>query len=366
MSSEFEAKLCSECFRDQGLRLDAALGGFDDPSECANCHKTEGKKLDLPHIEELAHRFFVRGTVFRTDYGGAPLVQFNTHQETSIDLSPQLAEDVKLFEKVLGIGFFYYGPRLWMVGEVTPLNELLEEATRASVIQRIVTQYPLVMLKPADVLYRLRLAPQEPEAHLEYDSPPEQFLGRGRLDSPELPILYGSQDIEVCVHECRTTVDDEAYLATLKPTRDLRLLDLSALLDEDATEFESLDMALHMLFLAASHAYPITREIAKAAKVAGFDGVIYPSYFSFARTGAMPFETVLGISIRRIKELGAHAMSHVVPNVGLFGRPLEDGLIRVDCLNKIILNRVIYDLRFGPVLGQSPFLQDLGDEFSDL
>ena len=119
MNPEFETKLCSECFHDQGLRLDAALGGFDEPAECPKCHKTEGKKLDLPHIEELAYRFFVRGTVFRTDYGGAPLVQFNQHQETSIDLTPQLAEDVELFEKMLGIGFFYYGPRLWMVGEVT-------------------------------------------------------------------------------------------------------------------------------------------------------------------------------------------------------------------------------------------------------
>lgn len=366
MNPEFEAKLCSECFHDQGLRLDAALGGFDDPAECPKCHKTEGKKLDLPHIEELAYRFFVRGTVFRTDYGGAPLVQFNQHQETSIDLTPQLAEDVELFEKMLGIGFFYYGPRLWMVGEVTPLNELLDEATRAAVIQRVVTEYPAVQFKTADVLYRLRLAPQEPGAHHEYDSPPDQFLGKGRLDSSDLPILYGSQDIEVCVHECRTTVDDEAYLATLKPTRDLRLLDLSAPLDEDATEFESLDMALHMLFLAARHAYPITRELAKAAKAQGFDGVIYPSYFSFARTGAMPFETVYGISIRRIKELRAHAMSHVVPNIGLFGRPISDGVLRVDCLNKIILNRVIYDLRFGPVLGQSPFLHDLGEEYPDL
>ncbi len=80
----------------------------------------------------------------------------------------------------------------------------------------------------------------------------------------------------------------------------------------------------------------------------------------------MPFETIYGISIRRIKELRAHAMSHVVPNIGLFGRPISDGVLRVDCLNKIILNRVIYDLRFGPVLGQSPFLHDLGEEYPDL
>jgi hypothetical protein len=49
--------------------------------------------------------------------------------------------------------------------------------------------------------------------------------------------MYGSQDLEVCLHECRMTVDDLAYVASLSPTRDITLLDLSALLKEDVTEF---------------------------------------------------------------------------------------------------------------------------------
>ena len=68
------------------------------------------------------------------------------------------------------------------------------------------------------------------------------------------------------------------------------------------TEFESLDIAIQMLFLAGKHFYPITHDITRAAIDAEFDGLRYPSYFSMLRTGIMPFETTLGISHRRVSQ----------------------------------------------------------------
>lgn len=97
---------------------------------------------------------------------------------------------------------------------------------------------------------RLRKRPQHPSAANEYDSPPSGCRGGGRLDSEDFPVLYASQDIEVRVHECRVTVEDDLFMATLAPTRPIRCLDLTAVLEEDGcTEFERLDMAVHMLFL---------------------------------------------------------------------------------------------------------------------
>ena len=58
-------------------------------------------------------------------------MQFNQHRATSIDTAPWLESDLRLFEDVLGVGFFYYGPRLWMVGEVEPLKALQDAATRS-------------------------------------------------------------------------------------------------------------------------------------------------------------------------------------------------------------------------------------------
>lgn len=56
-----------------------------------------------------------------------------------------------------------------------------------------------------------------------------------------LPIMYASQDLQICVHECRVTAEDDLYVATLAPSRDMKLLDLTELLTEDVSEFESLD-----------------------------------------------------------------------------------------------------------------------------
>lgn len=38
----------------------------------------------------------------------------------------------------------------------------------------------------------------------------------------------------------------------------------------------------------------------------------------------------------------------IVPNIALFGRPVEDGLIHVRCVNRLYLRQVAYDVGFGP------------------
>ena len=160
--------------------------------------------------------------------------------------------------------------------------------------------------------------------------------------------MYASQDIEICIHECRVTMEDDLFLATLRGTRPLRCLNLTAVLKEDTTEFESVDMAVHMLFLAGEHSYEICQGIAAAARDAGFDGLVYPSYFNLVRTGAPPFETAYGISVRRFESYQEQAEALTIPNIAVFGRPIESGLIRVDCINRLVLRRVAYDLHFGP------------------
>jgi hypothetical protein len=342
--------LCSQCFQNQGLRLDAEKIGMDDSAPCKNCGSRVGRKLNSPSIAALAHRFFVRGTFHVCDYGAAPIVQFNEHRATDINMSPWFEADLHLIEKAIRVGFFYYGPRLWMVGEVEPLKALENPETRKEVLDRIMKMYPETALKAQNVFYRLRIAPATPEDPAEYDSAPSALGGTGRLDSAALPIMYASQDLQVCIHECRVAAEDELFIATLAPARSLRLLDLSELLtEENATEFESVDMAVHMLFLAGKHSYDIAREIAVSAHAAGFDGLIYPSYFSMLRTGGMPFETVTGISHRRIPTLADYERSKIVPNLAIFGRPIRDGIVEVKCINKLVLTRVEYDFHFGPV-----------------
>ena len=161
--------------------------------------------------------------------------------------------------------------------------------------------------------------------------------------------MYGSQDMDICIHECRATVEDEIFVATLQVGTDLQLLDLSELIEEDVSEFESIDMAVHMLFLGGAHSYDIARDIAKAAKAKGFDGVVYPSYFSLIRTGGVPFETVYGLSVRQFPEAKKYAKAQTIANFALFGRPIEGGAVRARCINRLVLTQIGYRGHFGPV-----------------
>jgi len=350
--------LCADCFNDRGLRLDASRIGIINALPCPNCGAQKSKKLTPYLLEVLAWNFFVRGSTHRTEYGAAPVLQFNKHHygKGTYQAPEWLKRDVELIQEKGRIGFFHYGPRMWMIGRIEPLKALQDAARRDDIIQRILSEYPALSFAKDGALYRLQLNPETPIEPREYDSPPDHLLGRGRLDAQGYPVLYCGQDIEGCVHECRVTVEDELYIATLHPTRALKLLDLTELLlEEDTTEFESLDLAVHMLFYASEHSYPISRAIAIAAKTSGFDGVVYPSYFSQVRSGLTSAETVgYGISIRHaarhFPRLTGHAKSGVYPNVALFGRPVRDGLVEIACINRLILHKASYDIRFGPVI----------------
>jgi hypothetical protein len=298
----------------------------------------------------LSHAFFVRGSFARTKFGGAPVIQFNELQKGSVSLDGAIANDVTRLQAELGIGFFEYGPRLWMLGHITPLEELQKSDTRTKVIGDILDRYPSLTYDQERTFYRLRKNPSHASSSAEYDSPPPNFEGTGRLDSAGLPVLYGSEDLELCVHECRVTIEDDLYVAAMSARTDLRLLDLTAILVESETEFESLDLAVHLLFLAGGHSYAITREIASAAKRAGFDGIVYPSFFSLLRTGGLQLETVYGISYRRIPQLADYEKRKMVPNLALFGRPVAEGRVDIKNINRAVINFVGYNIGFGPAL----------------
>src|SRR6266536_533830 len=57
--------LCSNCFRDEGLRLSSARIGQRDISKCPNCRSQGGMKLSRKSVAVLAQQFFVWGTIQR-------------------------------------------------------------------------------------------------------------------------------------------------------------------------------------------------------------------------------------------------------------------------------------------------------------
>ena len=326
--------------------------GLIDNVSCPNCHSREGRKLTKDLVEYLAYRFFVWGTLQRMEYGAAPLVQFNHDHAPAIEYGPPWPqEDARTIEKAINIGLFHYGPRLWMVGlNIEPLDRLMDSKTRLSEVQRIIKEYPEVALAQDEVFYRLRVKPDNSADVLQYDSPGRQRKRYNRFDSDTLPVMYASQDLQICVHECRVTAEDDIFVATLRSTRQMKLLDLTEILLHDgSSEFESLDMAVHMLFLAGQHSYEICQKIALSAYKEGYDGLVYPSFYSLLKSGNIPFETSFGLSHRRFPALHSREKAKMTSNLALFGHPLQQGDIEVHSINRLVLRRVQYEFHFGPV-----------------
>ncbi len=351
---------CAECFENEGLRLGAAGVGREHSSLCPRCGAIGGAKLTKRSLAALAQSFFVRGSVHRTEFGAAPLIKFNDKRATDIGACPGWPSgDAALFEEILKIGFFWYGPPEWQVGINENLAKIEQEDEREQVIARILQAYPSEVLTEADKFYRLRKVPGDAYALGKFDSTdcdqfdspplPAKSEDAGRLDSPNLPVLYGSPDLQTCLHECRVTVEDALFLATLRPVRELKLLNLASFPDEPPSHpCEDLDHAMVMLFLAGPHAYPISRAIARAARDAGYDGLVYPSFFSMLRNGVQPFESYFGLSNRSISELRPMEAAKMIPNLAIFGRPIQEGMLTVTCINRVILHKATYSIHFGP------------------
>ena len=352
-STSHEFLLCSECFSNEGLKRDAFKIGSVHDSICPNCDSIWGNKLTADQLENLCYSFFIRGSTSKSDYGSASLFQFNDfhYHKTDLQIPKWLDEDIKLIEKICKLRFFYNTPKTWMIGEITPLNSLKNHTERASVIEQIFEKYPIKELTKNDYFYKLRKNPNVPDSFVEYDSPPIENLGNNRFDSINLPILYGSPDLEICIHECRTTVEDNLYVAKLVPTQNLKVLNLTTNIEEnDITEFESLDYSIQLLFLAGQHSYEICRDIAVYVQKKGLDGIIYPSYFKHFRKGEDKFENGVVASPRFFPSAYDPDNFKLIQNIALFGRPIQEKKIEVECINKLRINQISYDFSFGPAL----------------
>jgi len=103
---------------------------------CPSCGSSTGALLDQGRIRWIAHRFFVLGTLTRSHYGGSPRIEFNEQRKNEVEFTGALHADVELICKNAEVGFFQYGPALWRLGHIEPLEALQDEAQRDSVIRK--------------------------------------------------------------------------------------------------------------------------------------------------------------------------------------------------------------------------------------
>lgn len=303
--------------------------GLRRRGRCPHCGYADGTKIYRRQLEEFFVQYFWSGTFARTDFGGMSRLASNPDRygERQVAFPEWLQSDAHFLEDQLGYGLFYYGGPLWRVGHVEPLQALLRKRTRRTTARKIVAAFPARILPVGTEFYRIRknLSEADEATASQYDAPPAVFRPSGRLDSPELPVLYASENLEICIHECRVVIPDECFVATLRSARPLRLLDLTQPPDDESqTPFDSLDIAMRYLFAAEGRAYEAARAIASQAHAEGYDGLIYPSYFSLVKEDS-------------------------VPNLAVFGYPIATGDVVIKCINRGHLSSASYSLTMGPI-----------------
>lgn len=321
---------CAKCFVNWGFRQVVAVYADLPEATCPRCAQV-GALITSKKLSEAIQTFFVGGSY--TPETMAPVYQVNRINPDPARFDVTLEADAKLACALTGEVIFHYGPPLWRVGEVD-----LKHAFDAGGVERelaasnFVASAPTVKLPVGTRLFRIRKNPTSDETiatPAAFDPPPSHIERLpGRWDDGNNAVLYASDDVELCLHECRVLIADEIVVATLATARQLVLLDLTAnFAIRGATPFSDPEIFAHFLSLSRNEQWlNCARLIARTAQTAGYDGIRYTSYYAQAK--------------HQSKAL----------NVALFGRPIETGGLVLESVNRLRLTNAHYTFSFGPVL----------------
>ncbi|WP_291997235.1 RES family NAD+ phosphorylase [Candidatus Accumulibacter sp. ACC012] len=321
--------VCTSCFNNYGIRQTSLLVKKSNiQKQCDNCGSI-GHPLNLDELEDIMRRFFVNGSIPPEVGGPAPVYQFNKyHSSKDIIFLTDIDKDLQLLSEKLNVGLFHYGPPLWRLGYTAHYQALVfdkvEGEKRSQIWNQIIQRCEESTYNVGDVLYRVRTGNKmPPSVECEFDTPPVGLIGEGRFNSSRLPILYCATDVETCMHETRATLADYIVVAELLAIKPLKLLNLSKSKSTGATEFEQVDRMLQRLSYAGKNEYSICQELALEIQKYGYDGFISLSYFGQAHKSELY-------------------------NISLFGYPLKEKKLSLKSVNRLIIDSVSYEYRFGP------------------
>lgn len=150
-----------------------------------------------------------------------------------------------------------------------------------SVIEDLSSQVQPVQID--DYLYRARISSQIIELNdCEFDITPKEFSGEGRYNHSGIPAYYLGSDMETCFQELR---GNTSYIAKLKIAKKLKVLDLTASVENYKMHSDILGTLVYSALISAKHddcghykpQYVFSRFIADCARLVGFDAIKYPS-----------------------------------------------------------------------------------------
>jgi hypothetical protein len=333
-------QVCSECFKDVGLRREAKGIGAEHANVCPNCKSNDGYALNRDQLHELQTQFFSRATApnqFRQDVAVLGVVEDDPAEyDIGLELRPETRTDWELIRHAIGGRLWFRSPRLFYLGITNHYGYggLPKDVVR----DQIVPKLRFAEIDTLTTIYRIRvnLTDQNKFDEGQFDAPPNpKRRGFGRFDNGKLPLFYGSPNLQVCIHECRVTLADDIFVASLTPTKKLSLIDLTGNYDQpdDIDPFDDLHWFFRGLMNASRpNVYRYCRRIAQTIRdMTKADGFLYNSYYTNV-AGDTEGKTI---------------------NYALFGRPLAEGKLGIKSINTVRLNQIRYDYHLGPLFRHS-------------
>jgi hypothetical protein len=113
-------QLCSECFKDVGLRIEARRIGAEHANVCPNCKANDGYALNSDQLHDLQTQFFSRATApnqFRQDVAVLGVVEDTPDEyDIGLELRPETRIDWALIRRAIGGRLWFRSPRLFYLG----------------------------------------------------------------------------------------------------------------------------------------------------------------------------------------------------------------------------------------------------------
>jgi|ERR1700730_329605 len=288
---------CSDCFNNEGLRLEAIKLGVRQ-GKCPRCGSVTGLVLDENQCGDLLERFFVAGSRSIGAFGVSPYINGmgNPH---GIQFDSTLHEDLETLTKIDSLGLRLRAPKTYLVGDTEhwdAFQGMVEHRAKTgglpenavSIVDKVLERCRKFILPKGTRFYRIRKNPQGSIDPVSYDSPPADHTS-SRLSQGKNPILYGAFDVETCIHESRCRIDDEICIAMMRSPR------------HDECQI-----------------------IGERAFRHGISAVQFPSLFS-------------------------QVLDQEHANIAIFGHPLAERKAKIHSYNRVKLERVRYEYILGPI-----------------
>jgi len=172
---------CSDCFNNEGLRLEAIKLGAAQ-GKCPRCGSQSGAGLNDDQCSELLERFFIAGSMSVGPVGISPYMTGvgNAHR---MQFDPTLQSDFETLISIDSLGLRLRAPKTYLVGDTEhwdAFQEMIDYRKRtgnlpenaAAIVDKLLERCRKFVWAAGTRFYRIRKNPRSAISAAAYDSPP--------------------------------------------------------------------------------------------------------------------------------------------------------------------------------------------------